>query len=230
MRQLWPPLLPRDSGCSPPTTSTLESEALSSPSLQQRCSLEGRLQGELSQPLRRWPDRPLWQTDRQTQTFGRGDGKEEEMGRSRGPETGGERGGRPDRGLGEADGGRHRAGGMCRGGWLGPDSRDGWRRTTKDSAMERQGGPRRQRQRRRLPSGLFPSQPPRVSPVLGASPAERTPPPASQPVRLLVCPLPATSQPARPSRQGSHRSLGCLPSPSPSLPSAQAVPNPSGTV
>lgn len=114
------------------------------------------------------------------------------MGRSRGPETGEERGGRPDRGLGEADGGRHRAGGMCRGGWLGPDSR----RTTKDSAMERQGGPRRQRQRQRLPSGLFPSQLPRV--VLSWEPAQLNAPlpqPASQSACLSARCLPPASPP-----------------------------------
>lgn len=122
------------------------------------------------------------------------------MGRSRGPETGREEAGSRSRGLLEVAGGRHRAGGVRRGDWLGPDSRDGWRRTTKGSEMERQGGPRRHRQRWRLPSGLFPSQLPRVVLSPGVGPAKRTPPPASQPVRLLVCPLPATSQPARAGR------------------------------
>lgn len=36
---------------------------------------------------------------------------------------------------------------MCRDGWLGPDSPDGWRRTTKDSEMERDKEVRRDRDR-----------------------------------------------------------------------------------
>lgn len=53
--------------------------------------LEARLRGEPSQLRRRWPDRPLWQTDRQTPRSARGVeglGREEGVGRSRGPETG----------------------------------------------------------------------------------------------------------------------------------------------
>lgn len=102
---------------------------------------------------------------------------------------------------------------MCRDGWLGPDSPDGWRRTTKDRDGERQGGPKRQRQRGRLPSGLFPSQQPGVVLSLGASPAKRTPPPASQPVRLIVCPLPT----ARPPEQARLPPLPRLPPSSLSL-------------
>lgn len=48
------------------------------------------------------------------------------------------------------------------------------------------------------------------SPVPGMSPAKRTPPPASQPVRLLVCPLPATSQPARAGKDPTAPSAASL--------------------
>lgn len=139
MRQLWPLLLSlcEAMGAARQQPGTWESEAPSSPSWQQCWSLEGRLQGELPEPHHRWPDRPLRQTDRSTQTFCRRDGREEEMGRSRGPRDRPGGGGSRSRGLVEVAGGRHRAGGISRGGWLGPDSRDGWRRTTKDSEMER---------------------------------------------------------------------------------------------
>lgn len=70
-----------------------------------------RLRGEPSQlRRRRWPDRPLWQTDRQTDTtFSagvEGSGREEGVGRSKGPETGRE--GRSGRMVGGTQ-----ARGMC---------------------------------------------------------------------------------------------------------------------
>jgi hypothetical protein len=161
-------------------------------------SLEARLQGELSQPPRRWPDRPLWPTDRQTQTFGRGFSREAEMGRSRGPAEA------ELEGCAEPAGWEQTAG--MAGGGLQKTVR--WR----DKAAQRD-----KRQRRRLPSGLFPSRQPRVFLSLGAAEPSRAkpsapPPPASQPVRLLVCPPPARRCPPARAGKGSHRSLALPPS------------------
>ena len=66
-----------------------------------------------------------------------GSGREEGVGRSRGPETGRE-GDRRGSGLGaeQANGGRHRSRRDVRGGGLGPDCRDGRRRTTKDKEAQ----------------------------------------------------------------------------------------------
>lgn len=122
-------------------------------------------------------------------------------------------------------------------GRLGPDSRDAGQRTTTDSKMKRQGGPKRYRQRRRVPvpSGLFPSRQPGIVLSLGtADPrrAKHTPSP-SQPAGQSAC-LSARRRPpaARPPEQARAPTAParCLPPPSPSLPSAQPVPNPSGTV
>lgn len=60
-----------------------------------------------------WPDRPLWHTNRHTQTSGRGLREARRNGQKQGPrDRQGERWW--GRGLAEADGGRLRAGRMCR--------------------------------------------------------------------------------------------------------------------
>lgn len=178
----------------------------------------------------RWPDRPLWQTDRQTQTSGRGLG-----GKERWAEAGAQRqAGREVVEQGPRQGGR----------WVAPSWKDaqsrlarpsrwgGQLRTTEDGELERQGGPRRQRQRGRFPSSLFPSQQPRV--FLSLEPVEPSAPPppqTSQPASQSACLSARCPPPARPEQAGAPTApSSCLPPPSPSLPSAQPVPNPSGTV
>jgi hypothetical protein len=96
---------------------------------------------------------------------------------------------------------------MCGAGWLGADCRDGRRRTTKDSAMERQGGPKRQETEKEVAKWPLPQPAAPSIPVAGSSRAEpsqakRTPSP-SQPASPPAC-LPAARPPlpARPSRQG----------------------------
>lgn len=96
-------------------------------------------------------------------------------------------------------------------GRLGPDSRDAGQRTTTDSKMKRQGGPKRYRQRRRVPSGLFPSRQPGIVLSLGAADprrAKHTPSP-SQPAGQSAC-LSARRRPPLPARR-SRQGLPLLP-------------------
>lgn len=132
------------------------------------------------------------------------------MGRSRGPETSREGAAQSRRMVGTQN---WRAVQSWLG-WLGPDSRDGRRRTTKDSEMERQGGPRRQTQRQggRLPSSFFPSQQPGVFLSLGAAEPSAAPPP-SQSARLSArCP-PASPSASRPGLLPLPRAASLLPLP-----------------
>lgn len=83
--------------------------------------------------------------------------------------------------------------------------------------MKRQGGPKRHQQRRRLPSGLFPSRQPGILLSLGAAaPAAEPsapPPPANQPASPPAC-LPAAARRCPPAgaSKGSHRSRALPPS------------------
>lgn len=97
-------------------------------------------------------------------------------------------------------------------GRLGPDSRDAGQRTTTDSKMKRQGGPKRYRQRRRVPSGLFPSRQPGIVLSLGAADprrAKHTPSP-SQPAGQSACLSARRCPPAR-AGKGSHCSRALPP-------------------
>lgn len=113
-----------------------------------------------------------------------------------------------------ADGGRHPSWRDVRGGGLGPDSRDGRRWTTKDSEMERQGGPRRQTRRGSCQVASSTASSPECcgpwEPLRAASQVHPLPP-ASPPAGLPAarCPLPAARHRAG---QGSHRSLELPPS------------------
>lgn len=129
-----------------------------------------------------WPDRSLWQTDTNTE-------REEGMGRSRGPERSRERGWRPSRGGTGQERCESRRAGTRQLGWpVAHDKRqrDGETRRPKETEAEWEGA-KRPPPRPAVPSSV---------PSLGAGPAKRTPPPARQPVRLLVCPLPARRPPA----------------------------------
>ena len=137
------------------------------------------------------------------------------------------------RGAERVDGGRHPSWRDVLGVGLGPDSpdsRDGRRWTTKDSEMERQGGPRRQTRRGSCQVASSTASSPECcgpwEPLRAASQVHPLPP-ASPPAGLPAarCPPPATEPARAPTAPSS-----CLPPPSPSLPSAQPVPNPSGTV
>lgn len=141
----------------------------------------------------------LWQTDQQTHIWqvvlqGSRDGQKQ-----------GPRDREAEQGLRE-DGPSRRDSGR-----LGPDSRDAGQRTTTDSKMKRQGGPKRHRQRRRVPSGLFPSRQPGIVLSLGAADprrAKHTPSP-SQPAGQSAC-LSARRRPPLPARR-SRQGLPLLP-------------------
>lgn len=79
----------------------------------QRWLVPGRPGCRVSYPslIGRWPDRPLWETDRETHTFGRGVREARRDGQRQGPR--------------DRQGERRRAAQSwkdCRAGWLGPDS------------------------------------------------------------------------------------------------------------
>lgn len=153
---------------------------------------------------------PSGRQTRETQTFGRGV-REGRRGRQKqGPRN--RRGERQcSRGLAEADGGRL-------GIWIEPagwDQTVGWPAEDykKDSEVERQGGPKRQRQRGRLPSGLFSSQQPRV--FLSLEPVEPSAPPPPKPASQSACLSARCPPPARlPEQAGAPTApSSCLPPP-----------------
>lgn len=167
-----------------------------------------RLRGEPSQlRRRRWPDRPLWQTDRQTPRSAPG-------WRGRGEKWG----------WAEARAQRQAGRGGAGGWWAAPKLQGCAGRRTRtrqpgwpavDYKRQRDGETRRPKEtdtERELPSSLFPSQQPGVLRSLGA-PGSRepsAPPPPSQSACWSArCPLPAARHRAG---QGSHRSLELPPS------------------